>query len=237
MALHNLIFKELSPLLKKGQRIASLGYPDILAHSHCIEELLGDRLAGLVYRSDAEKICKWHGIEPQPIPESASFFNAFGVTLDVYDIYPTRGSEIICDLNFPIDRKEEYDFVLDVGTLEHTFNIGQAALNAAGLLKQGGIIYHSNPYQMGNHGFYGLNPTWFADFYGQPGFTLLWCKLMGKADKEPFDVPPTKRFVLNGGEVNIFAAARRDEVKPIGFPMQTKYAKLAAAESGERRTA
>lgn len=233
MALHNMILKELVPLLRQGQRIAALGYPDILAPQSMLEELLGERMANLVYRSDAEKICKWHGLKPQSIPESVSLFKAFGATLDVFDIYPTRGGEIICDMNkmgATTGWDNYYDFVLDVGTLEHCFNIGEAAVNAACMLKCGGIIYHSNPYQMGNHGFYGLNPTWFADFYRQPGFTLLWCKLMGTADKEPFDVPLTKRFVLHGGEVNIFAAARRDELRAIGFPVQHKYAMLAAAD-------
>lgn len=239
MALTPLVTEDLVKRLKVGDRIASMGYPDIVAQEADVERWLGGRKCEM--RADSETICKWHGLKPQKIPEADSFFAAFGAHLFVFDIVAARGGEIICDLNYPMPqplyRDDLYKFVLDVGTIEHCFNIGQAALNMAGLLQPGGIIYHSNPFVMGNHGFYGLNPTWFADFYGQPGFELLWCKLMAKGGNEPIDIPLTKRFILNGGEVNIFAAARRNEVKSIGFPMQTKYASLAAAgQPGEMET-
>lgn len=209
--------------------VASCGYPDIVAPEIDVLRMLGKRECE--YRKDSEEICRWHGLPKQRIPDAHSFFAAFGCILIVFDIAEVRGGEIILDLNYPADVTFNglYDFVLDVGTLEHCFNIGQAALNMAGLLKEGGMIFHSNPFMMGNHGFYGLNPTWFADFYGQDGLKLLWCKLMAKGGDEPMEVPLTARFQFEGGETNIFAAARRTAMKTISFPAQTKYAALAAA--------
>lgn len=231
MALTTITTDDLVLRLFDGARIASFGYPDIVSSEQRVLRWLGTRECE--YRKDAEEICRWHGLKKQRIPDAGSFFAAFGAKLDVYDIAEIRGAEIICDLNQPQDFEHLscYDFVLDVGTIEHCFNIGQAAKNMASLLKADGIIYHGNPLAMGNHGFYGLNPTWFADFYGQPGFELLWCKIMPKGGTEAFDVPPTKRFLFeNQPETNIFAAALRTELREISMSiMQTKYAALAAA--------
>lgn len=224
MALTALTTSMLLPQIKPGAKIASMGYPDMIAPLDLFERLMGVRFGALRYREDSEKICKWHGIKPiRRIPDAVSVFDMLDATLDVFDIVEARGGEIICDLNKPLHRAEQYDFVLDVGTIEHCFNIGQAAVNMAGLLREGGVIFHGNPHNSGNHGFYGLNPTWYADFYGQDGFKLLYCKLMQKGSEEPFEVPLTGRFSCGAPEVNIFACARREAIKPIIFPMQSKY--------------
>lgn len=234
MALTTITTDDLVPRLFDGARIASWGYPDIVAPEAKVLRWLGKRECE--YRKDAANICAWHGLAKQRIPDARSFFAAFGCHLDVFDIAELRGGEITCyDLNedMPAEREDYwgYDFVLDVGTIEHCFNIGTAAANMASMLNHdGGIIYHGNPYQMGNHGFYGLNPTWFADFYGQPGFELLWCKMLPKGGTEPIEVPLTKRFNMDTAqEMNIFAAARRTSLGAINWPTQTKYAALAAA--------
>lgn len=232
MALTPLITTMLGQAIKPGAKVASMGYPDLIAPLDLFEEILGLRYPALHYRVDSDRICKWHGLPQRRIPDAGSFFELLGATLDVYDIVETRGGEIIRDLNHPIPERERYDFVLDVGTIEHCFNIGQAALNMAGLLKEGGIIFHGNPHNSGNHGFYGLQPTWYADFYGQEGFTLLFCKLMRKGSDEPLDVPATGRFSCGAPEVNIFAGAKRESIKPIGFPVQTKYKNMIGAANG-----
>ena len=231
MALTELTTRALVPLIQRGSRIASMGYPDIISPEPVVRELLGElKFSMLRFRVDSAKICKWHGLEPQNIPDSESFFDLLGAALDVYDIYPTRGNEILCDLNYPMPQKEAYHFVLDVGTAEHCFNIGQALMNMAGLLREGGYIFHGNPFVSGNHGFYGLNPTLFHDFYSQPGFQLEWVKMKAKGPHPAIDVPRTKRFQVDSGEIDIFAYAKRTEVREITYPMQTKYVVLAAAD-------
>lgn len=237
MALTTLQLSMLAPRIKPGARIAAMGYPDLIAPLDMIEALCGDNFGKLEYREDSAKICKWHGLDERRIPDSRSFFGLLGAELNVYDIVETRGGEIIEDLNVRWYNEGEweiercwYDFVLDVGTLEHCFNIGQAALNMACMLKAGGTIHHGNPYNMGNHGFYGLNPTWYADFYGQPGFKLHYCKMMEpRTDDEPTQPPLTKRFSCDRAEVGIFAVAERTAILPIEFPMQTKYKSLIPA--------
>ena len=230
MALGTVMMAEACRFIKPGARVAAMGYPDIIAPMEAVRQIAGD--ADVTFRDDSEAICKRHGLEQRPIPDARSFFAALGAELHVFDVVAERGGEIIADLNYPMKKRYlgEYDMVLDVGTLEHCFNIGQAALNMAGLLKVGGVILHENPFNWGNHGFYGLNPTWYADFYGQPGWALGLCSLLARDGTIMVGaIPHTRRFVFTQLEVNVFATACRTGIAPIGFPVQTKYAKLIGA--------
>lgn len=227
----------LQGILKRGMRVAALGYPDIIAP---IEDI-----PGLAYRADSEAICKRHGLALRQIPDAQSFFALLGCELDVYDIVQERGCEIICDLNKPeveqpfyeyLDGAHgyvSYDIVLDVGTAEHCFNIGLALINMASLVKMGGYIIHENPANCLNHGFYSLNPTLFADFYAANGFKVIECRLATR-DGRKYEVPHTRRFKFTAEEVNVFCIAQRIEVKSFVFPVQSKYAKLIPAAGVDR---
>jgi hypothetical protein len=208
----------LGHVLKSGMKVASMGYPDIIAN---IEPMVG-----LEYRGDSAKICKRHGLPPRDIPDAHSYFKLKGCELHVYDVVQERGCERLCDLNnFGELRYAQgfYDVVLDVGTAEHCFNIGQALINMAGLVKVGGYIIHENPFNCGNHGFYNLNPTLFVDFYGVNGFEVVDCKLVDRAGNEA-RVPLTGRFRFFEKEVNTFALARRLGAQKMVYPVQSKYA-------------
>lgn len=221
--------KALIKIIQPGMRIASFGYPDVIAPLEVIEELMGDVYPLLEARQDSEVICKRHGLTQRPIPDAHSLFKLLECELDVYDIVKERGCEILCDLNvpFPMDTLPNliyagYDIVLDVGTVEHCFNIGQAMQSMAGMVKPGGTIIHENPHLMANHGFYNLNPTFFHDFYKDNGFELIECCLASK-DGHKINVPHTQRFKFIGAEINIFAMAKRVAIQPFVMPTQTKY--------------
>ena len=227
----------LGDIIKPGMRVASMGYPDIIAPIDMIEDILGNAFE-IKYRSDSEVICKRHGLPQRRIPDAESYFTLLGCKLDVYDVVQERGCEILCDLNKRLDpalKAFNYDIVLDVGTAEHVFNIGQAMKNMASMVKLGGYIIHENPFCMGNHGFYGLNPTFFADFYAVNGFELLECKLVNRQG-DAYSVPPTKRFRAVGEEMNVFAMARRVVIQTFVWPVQSKYAGLIPAAKGFGRT-
>lgn len=241
MALSVSMTVALKAILKPGMRVASLGYPDMIAPRQMLEGL--EDLAGIVWRGDWQAICKRHGLAPQPIPDAHSVLEQLGCKLDVFDIVRERGCEILLDLNEPILTRSHsapkierfaYDVVLDVGTIEHCFNIAQAVFNIADLAGDGGYVIHENPFNCGNHGFYSLNPTFYEDFYARNGFEVLRCSLVTK-DGRGADVSRTKRFQFTAEECNVFAMARRVETKPLAFPVQTKYAKLipAAGVPGE----
>lgn len=224
-------------LMRPGMRVASMGYPDIIAPDGMIEMMVSKMARKLKYRSDSEAICKRHGLKNRLIPDAHSFFELFDCALDVFDVVRERGCEKILDLNAaridPALRAWNYDIVLDVGTAEHCFNIGQALINMAGLVKQGGYIIHENPFNCGNHGFYNLNPTLFADFYAANGFEVMDCRLVSR-DGGECKIPHTKRFRFIEQEVNTFCQARRVEVKSFVFPVQSKYANLIPAAGVDR---
>lgn len=219
MALSITQTEALGRILKPGMDVASMGYPDMIAPLPPID--------GLAYRADSAAICKRHGIPLRQIPDAHSYFAAQGCGLDVYDIVQERGDEILCDLNQPMVASFTYDIVLDVGTLEHCFNVAQAIFNMASLVKDGGYIIHENPFLMGNHGFYGMQPTFYADFYAANGFELLECKLADRKGMSA-DVPRTQRFKFVEHGVNTFALAKRVKVQPFVWPTQSKYVKLYA---------
>lgn len=210
---------------KPGEAIASMGYPDIVYPPEKLEALLDGR-KGLKYREDSDAICRRHGASLHEVPDSESFFELFGLSLDVYDIVQERGDEILCDLNYPLPQRvcQQYEHVLDVGTAEHCFNVAQALVNMACLVKVGGHVFHENPFNWGNHGFYNLNPTLFHDFYTDNGFEIVECKLLERSG-EMYEAPRTKRFQFFGKEANIFTIAKRLEVREISMPTQTKYRK------------
>ncbi len=217
MAINTRVLKALVRVMTDGSKVASFGYPDIIS----------DQLDGLLngktveYREDSAEICRRHGIAERKIADAHSVCAAFGAELTVYDIVSERGCEKTVDLNYPMGLGQLYDVVIDPGTLEHCFNIAQAAFNMAGLLKEGGIIIHDNPFLAGNHGFYGLNPTWYADFYEQNGYELLECALYARQIGN--EVHRTARFQVPQLEHHIFALAKRGSVRELTYPVQTKY--------------
>jgi hypothetical protein len=120
--------------------------------------------------------------------------------------------------------------------MEHCFNIGQAMMNMASLVKLDGMIFHENPFIMPNHGFWSVNPTVYADFYEQNGFELVGCSArIGKLDDAAIeDVPIKVRFNLRAELATLMAAAVRIEVQPLKFPVQSKYKSALLAAAGNR---
>lgn len=231
MAINYPMLKEVVDRASPGQRIASMGYPDILAPLPAIQSMLGASFDNLAYREDSNLICKRHGLREYRIPDADSFFSLLGLELKVFDIVRERGNEIIQDLNYPVEDETlhgTFDFVIDVGTLEHCFNIAQAAITTASLVRKGGYILHENPFNWGNHGFYGLCPTWYADFYEQNGFKLITCLLRTRGG-DTAQPPLTERFRCSDKEFNVFAVAQRtEERRYFIYPLQSREMAIAS---------
>jgi hypothetical protein len=184
-------------------RLLSLGYPDLLVTPADVPLPPGfaPQMA-----EDGEKIAKWHGW-PGPIMDAVATFNALDIHLDAIDIRPSRDVETVLDLNQRYEWRffeegrfhQAFDIILDPGTLEHCFNIGQAFLNVAAMIAPDGTIIHTNPLSCQNHGFYNLCPTAYADFYGQNGFTIKYLGAMagpvGNRSQAPLN--PVERIKLS----------------------------------------
>lgn len=213
----------------KSQCVLSLGYPDILASSEQLGALFGAELIeALEFRPDSAQIARWHGLsEESRIVESAHFMALLGFDLEVLDVVEARGGELLLDLNEPVPERlhRRYALIIDPGTLEHCFNIAQAARNLAEMVAPGGCVFHGNPLNMYNHGFYNLNPTWYRDFYTAIGFEIE--QMLGVANPvsglKRFKVPPTARFAGVPENSSLYVLARRVADAPIRWPTQSKY--------------
>jgi hypothetical protein len=162
----------------------------------------------------------WAGSKETPDPYA--LFGMLGAELTCVDAIAHDGRERVADLNYPHDFGE-FDLVIDAGTTEHCFNVAQAITNAANAVKIGGRILNTNPVSMGNHAFYNFCPTLFWDFYRANGFGIEVMEIrdrLGEGERQPFN--PTKRFNL-GNNWAIYCLAKRNEKKPLVYPIQGKY--------------
>jgi hypothetical protein len=214
----------------ESQRVLSLGYPDILATPEQLGALIGAELVpALQYRQDSEAIARWHQVAggQSKVVDSAHFFALLGYDLEVLDIAQARGGEILHDLNHPVPQRlhRRYALVIDPGTLEHCFDIAQAAKNIVEMVAAGGCVFHGNPLNMFNHGFYNLSPTWYHDFYAANGFALVRMQAIADAvgASRRIEVPATARFGGMPENCALYVLARRTEDVPVRWPMQSKY--------------
>jgi SAM-dependent methyltransferase len=219
LAMHAL--KAIAPYLKNAS-VLSLGYPDILATAEQCQELFGVTPSATI-EGGAQ-----HHVD-RPLVETQELFKLLGSRFECVDVVHWRGLERICDLNYP-QELGQFDLVIDPGTTEHCFNIGQAMMNAANAVKPGGRIYHSPPMTMINHGFYNICPTMLQDFYGQNGWEIETME----ARKGELAVPLTEktaaaRKVKVNMECGLVCIARRKTAAALHFPMQGKYVSMKEA--------
>lgn len=215
----------------KGGNLLSLGYPDLLVK----KEDLGVEAE---VRKDSKVISEWHKW-PFEIYDSKDVFHKLGYVSYFVDIVPFKGVDRVLDLNVPVewsanDMLEKFDVVLDPGTLEHLFNVGQAFRNVLAFLKPGGIVIHLNPLNQINHGFWSVSPTAYWDFYRQNGCDILEVSTLGgpllhrNYQRLPLTPDgPITRWQIAVEMAVMCVAKKPEESKPIIWPFQTKYAKSA----------
>jgi SAM-dependent methyltransferase len=87
-----------------------------------------------------------------------------------------EGAALTHDLNQPLPSSlhEQFDTVIDSGTLEHVFNLPTAIASCMQLVKRGGTLFLSSPANnMCGHGFYQFSPElFFRLFNNANGFLL-----------------------------------------------------------------
>jgi hypothetical protein len=214
--------------------VLSLGYPDIVESRDDLCTLFGEGIRGqLADRPDAAAVRARHGRTDGDVVDARSVFAAMGLHLECIDVVPGFGVDRVVDLNekLPPDLVGRYSMVIDPGTIEHCFNIGQAMMNAARALAVGGFVVHVNPLSMFNHGFYNLNPTFYHDFYGDNGFQILFMNGLAplRSADAFFDVAPVARF--NDVPVNsvMVVIARRVALRELAWSVQGKYRGAASS--------
>jgi len=214
-------------------KMISAGYPDMLVSPTHIKTLFGPAIAAsLKFRQDFESILGWHGLTGQldRVIETLHVFSLIGIELSVLDIQRVRGDEILQDLNTPVaaSLRGAFDIVFDGGTMEHCFNVGQAITNFLDMAKVGGYIFHSNPFNIPNHGFYNFNPTFYADFYADNGHVLvsqISAQVGSLLRPDHIELPSTDRFQSELPECSLTVVVQKRNDNAVVWPMQTKYKK------------
>jgi hypothetical protein len=95
------------------------------------------------------------------------------VRIDAIDFHGTAAA-LKLDLNEPSALERQYDVIINTGTAEHIFNIGQVFKTMHGCTKPGGPMFHESPFTGWiDHGFYSLQPTLFFDLAAVNRYDLL----------------------------------------------------------------
>lgn len=219
---------------KSIERISALcvAYPDLLVPQNALDKILGPQITdGLSVRADAQSVWSWHGLPgcDQPLYETAEVFDRIGVTIDVVDIVQARGIERLVDLNSPLpaDMNSKYDLVIDTGTCEHCFNVGQAFLNCCSSVAAGGYFIHAAPLNKPNHGFWNFSPTVYPDFLMDNGFEINFIAGVKGSLQDGFKTFDLELFSRSSlpQESMVYLVAKRLREQALIWPVQRKYRK------------
>jgi SAM-dependent methyltransferase len=136
------------------------------------------------------------------------------------------------DLNGPIDLERQFDIVMNLGTVEHVFNVAQAMKTIHDHTRPGGLMMHGMPLSgWVDHGFYSFNATFYWDLAAANGYDIdlaLYTelnplKLVRLKDRE--DVLAMAKDAKIGANALIYMILRRPaEARPFQIPMQGYYA-------------
>lgn len=218
-------------------RTMCLSYPDILVPGAAIARLFGeDILAGLEVRKDSDHVRQHHGLPDNfgPVYETESLFDSLRIKSDFIDVKKLRGPEKIVDLNerLPGEYHGQYDLVIDTGTMEHCFNVGNAFRSMCELSKLGGHIISLSPMTMINHGFWNFSPTAYFDGFIQNGFEVNFLQGMFQSETGikaiDFSSGPAERMMAPP-EVTLICVAHKTKEQKFKWPVQSKYMDLLSS--------
>lgn len=162
------------------------------------------------------------------IIETTDFFKKINCETDYFDFEEIRGGEIITDLNYPIENKyhNNYDLIIDTGTLEHCFNVAVAFENMCKLAKIGGLILTAAPMTKINHGFWNFSPCAYQNYFEQNNFKILYLGGFHKKNGEIININvDANARKIYPAEAILICVVRKMENSKYGFPIQKKYLK------------
>lgn len=186
------------------------------------------------------------GLFPATYPDySEPFLEMLGAkTLATIDASKFEGATHVHDMNqpIPVEWKEAYDVVCDVGTLEHVFNFPGAIRNCMEMVKCGGCFFTQTPANnyLG-HGFYQFSPElFFRVLSPQNGFKVEQCVAIEYGPRRRWfavtdpEAARARVTLINAAPVILFVWAKRVEIKPLFLepPQQSDYAAAWAETAG-----
>ena len=182
------------------------------------------------------KIPSWNGTSYNNYTNAHAVLSLLGAEkVLVADYSDYENPDYIMDLNNRVSDEyaEQFDVVLDAGTLEHIFDIPTALANIVKMTKVGGEVILMLPSSNAiDHGFYSISPTLLYDYFGSNGFDNFSCYLregssfnLTKKGKVYRYNHVGNQFTLTSKNVIdvIFFATKVKTIKDIVKPMQSLY--------------
>lgn len=217
------VIKDHLPSTGKDRKVLCLGYPDLLVDEQHLISIFGQEFVNNILEepmSDAVKA--WHKSTLPKVFDPIWILKYFNFDVVIFDLISHRGVETLIDLNEPISdvHVEQFDLIIDTGTLEHCFNVGQAFKNICSTVKKGGVFMTAAPVSKLNHGYWNFGTIVHKDGFEQNGFEILKTTYTCKSDiVEPermnWKHMPTRTVVTT--------IAKRTLVKDWVWPTQGKY--------------
>lgn len=197
---------------------------------------LGRQDVHLDAASWAELTRSLDSLAPAAMPAYADdLIRAMGATgVETMDYSGYQGATILHDLNQPAPDhlREQFDIVLDGGTLEHVFNVPVALASCMRMLKRGGrFLAVTVANNWCGHGFYQFSPElFFRAFSKDHGFSIVEM-YVGDADGRRHRAVADPAAVRSRVElwtsapVYLLVHARRDEIREpfVTAPNQADY--------------
>lgn len=149
------VLKSLKYVTNK-QDAVTLGRQEIHTSSSTISHLL-QRFLGLNTGKNYSGFC-------ENLLRDMGFENISSIDNSAYE-----GASIIHNMNNPIPNDfNTYDFVLDLGTIEHIFNMAQVCENIINLMSVGGIYVSVTPNNnFSGHGIYQFSPEFYLSAFSK----------------------------------------------------------------------
>lgn len=164
------------PLDLAKRKVLCLGYPDFLVDEQHLISIFGEEFVkNIPDEPMSDAVRNWHKSSLTKIFDPIWIFKHFGFDTTIFDLISHRGFETLVDLNEPISDVyfEQFDLVIDTGTLEHCFNVGQAFKNICSTVKKDGVFITAAPVSKLNHGYWNFGTIVHHDGFTQNGFEIL----------------------------------------------------------------
>lgn len=197
--------------------------------------LNGRKLARFLQIAQAQGLALDEATIQQEDGFTEALLTALGYPLiEALDFTDKEGAQHIHDLNLPVPEalREQFDIVIDGGTSEHIFYIGQALDNCYAMLKPGGLMLA-----------YVACDGWFGHGFFQTGPDVPWrywhhargCEMLevsivprkGPMEIIPIEDPTGKprggERALEGPHMLVYACRKPLEAKPYASPIQGHY--------------
>ncbi len=190
----------------------------------------------------------WRGTPLEQNASDVAFFRMLGVEQTrAIDCSDFENAEIIADLNQPVadDLREQFDVVIDSGTMEHIFDTRAVLMNIGRMLRPGGRVIHMTPCNnFANHGFFQISPTLLIDYYQANTFldVTAWVAAQttddcATSDWELFQLDPRRQPVMmtSRQKLLVLVVAEKQESSTVeAIPLQSYYRdQFESSDQGE----